>query len=177
MLFRSSDIGLFSRPNQLALEWISAASLTGVVLFSEIDTTFGKTSGAAWDAMAASAVTAEVAKLTFRRQRPRDGNDPTAWFEGRSNRSFPSGEVAHISGIVTPFISTYHREHPIIWSLAAFPVYDAVARMKSQAHWQSDVLAGAALGVGMGIYCQREACPIHLSPMIHGVGLSWTGRF
>jgi len=28
--------------------------------------------------------------------------------------------------------------------------------MKSQAHWQSDVLAGLALGIGTGLYAGKE---------------------
>jgi len=42
-----------------------------------------------------------------------------------------------------------------VWALAALAalaVYVGVARMNSQAHWQTDVLAGAALGAGIGYY-------------------------
>jgi membrane-associated phospholipid phosphatase len=171
------DQGVFSRSNQLALEWSSALGLTGMLMWSDSQSTFGKTTSAAWDAMAASAVSAELLKVAVRRQRPRDGNDPSAWFSDRSNRSFPSGEVAHITAIVTPFIETYRHENPAVWLLSALPIYDGIARMKSQAHWQTDVLAGAALGAGMGLYCQGGSCPVQISPLLRGVGLSWTGRF
>jgi membrane-associated phospholipid phosphatase len=171
------DQGVFSRSNQLALEWGSALGLTGMLVWSEPGSKFGATTSAAWDTMATSAVATELAKVTFRRVRPRDGNDPTAWFGSRSNRSFPSGEVAHISGIVTPYIVAYQQDYPSVWLLTVLPIYDGIARMKSQAHWQTDVIAGAALGAGIGIYCQRGACPIQFSPLIHGIGFSWQGRF
>ena len=43
-------------------------------------------------------------------------------------------------------------DHPAVWSLAALPVYIGTARLKAQAHWQTDVLAGAALGGDIGYY-------------------------
>jgi len=64
--------------------------------------------------------------------------------------------VTHITAIVTPFIEEYGQDHPAIWALAALPLYDGLARMKSQAHWQSDVLAGMALGVGTGLYAGHD---------------------
>jgi membrane-associated phospholipid phosphatase len=47
-------------------------------------------------------------------------------------------------------------DHPAVWALAALPVYVGEARMKSQAHWQTDVLAGMALGGGIGYYMQKR---------------------
>ena len=64
------------------------------------------------------------------------------WFKS-GNRSFPSGEVAEISSIITPYVLEYRHDHPGVVGARA-PAYDAVARMKVQAHWQTDVLAGFA---------------------------------
>ena len=44
-----------------------------------------------------------------------------------------------------------------MYALELLPIYDGIARMKQQAHWQTDVLAGFALGAG-------SAWLIHLSP-------------
>jgi len=172
-----NDNGLFSRQHQLALEWSSAAALTGLVILGDSQTAFGRTASTAFDAMASSALLTQAAKITLRRQRPRDGNDPDAWFSGSNNRSFPSGEVAHITAIVTPFIATYQQEYPAVWLLSALPVYDGLARMKSQAHWQTDVLTGAAIGLGIGLYCHQGACPLSMSPWLNGVGITWRGHF
>jgi membrane-associated phospholipid phosphatase len=56
-------------------------------------------------------------------------------------------------------------------------VYDAIARMKVQAHWQTDVLAGYALGTAAGYFAHARNNPFILSVLPHGftVGLhkSW----
>jgi undecaprenyl-diphosphatase len=87
-----------------------------------------------------------VAKAVFSRARPREGNDPNQWFKGRGHQSFPSGDVTFVSAAITPFVLEYGRDHPAVYALALLPAYDAIARMKSQAHWQTDVLAGFAVG-------------------------------
>lgn len=94
---------------------------------------------------------AEVLKHTFRRARPTQGG-PDDWFGPANHHSFPSGEVTHITAVVTPFIAEYGREQPAAWALAALPLYVGVERLKRQAHWQTDVLAGAALGAAIGYY-------------------------
>ena len=48
--------------------------------------------------------------------------------------------------------STTRSEHPWVWSLEALPIYDGIARMKSQAHWQTDVIAGWVLGTAVGYW-------------------------
>ncbi|HXD39008.1 MAG TPA: phosphatase PAP2 family protein [Ramlibacter sp.] len=131
-------------------------TVVGGALWEGNDSRLGKTFWKATDAMLLANVSAEAAKLAFRRARPREGNNPNDWFGSAGNRSFPSEEVAHISAIVTPFIAEYGREEPAVWALAILPIYDGVARMKSQAHWQSDVLAGMALGGAIGYSMQKR---------------------
>ena len=41
-------------------------------------------------------------------------------------------------------IVNYAKEYPWVWGLEVLPVYDAIARVKSHAHWQTDVIAGWA---------------------------------
>ena len=63
-----------------------------------------------------------------------DTEADNAWFRGGCCESFPSGEVALQGSFVTPFIANYYKENPWIWGLEVLPVYDALARLKSQAH-------------------------------------------
>ncbi|MEP6881146.1 MAG: phosphatase PAP2 family protein, partial [Dokdonella sp.] len=84
---------------------------------------------------------------------------PNRFFSGKGNQSFPSGEVGEISAVVTPFIAEYGRDHPAVWLLAALPAYDAIARVKTRGHWQSDVLVGAGIGVALGIYAHGRESP------------------
>ena len=104
------------------------------------------------DASAASGIVAFAMKYAFSRARPNaSNNDPNLWFQGHGNESFPSGEVTEVSSIVTPFVLEYGSDHPLVYALEALPVYDGIARMKVQAHWQSDVIAGYALGTAAGV--------------------------
>jgi undecaprenyl-diphosphatase len=144
--------GIWSRPNQLNLEYGSALFVMGGALWEGSDTRLGQTYWKSFDSMLLGDLSATALKGVFRRQRPIDGNDPNAWFQSPNNASFPSGEVTHITSIVTPFIKEYGADQPLVWLLGLLPVYDGLARLKSQAHWQTDVLAGAALGVGSGLF-------------------------
>jgi undecaprenyl-diphosphatase len=126
--------------------------VAGGALWEGSATKLGGTFWTAAESMVVADISAEAGKDVFRRPRPVNGNDPDAWFRSSSDKSFPSGEVTHISAGVTPFIAEYAAQTPAIWGLAALPLYDGVARLKSQAHWQTDVLAGAALGAGVALY-------------------------
>jgi undecaprenyl-diphosphatase len=151
----------------------SAVIVIGGALYEGSDTRLGATFWKSAEAMLAADVAAEGLKPVTRRARPDQGNDPNDWFGASSHRSFPSGEVAHISAVVTPFIAEYGQDHPAVWGLAAVPVYVGVARMKSQAHWQTDVLAGAALGTAIG-YCEwrrESAWMVSVAPRGITVGL------
>ncbi|WP_309568808.1 hypothetical protein [Paraburkholderia sp. BL6669N2] len=46
------------------------------------------------------------------------------------------------ASFVTPFIVHYERRYPAVRALELLPLYDGIARMKSHAHWQTDVLGG-----------------------------------
>jgi undecaprenyl-diphosphatase len=58
------------------------------------------------------------------------------------------------------------------------PVYDAIGRVKLQAHWQSDVLAGFALGSGTAWLIHRSPnSPFILQVMPHGIYIGLRKRF
>ena len=64
----------------------------------------------------------------------------------------------------------YGPDHPLTYALEALTVYDGIARMKVQAHWQSDVIAGSALGTGTGWLMHRNPnSPFILRVMPHGI--------
>jgi undecaprenyl-diphosphatase len=112
-----------------------------------------------------------------RRSRPIEVNDPNDWWGAGSHRSFPSGEVTHIAAVVTPFIAEYGRDHPAVWGLAALPAYVGAARLKHQAHWQTDVLAGAALGAGIGYYESGRESAWTATVLPHGMTIGFNKRF
>jgi membrane-associated phospholipid phosphatase len=170
------DSGIWNRKYQLALEHgLLAAEVIGA-LWSGGETRWGRTMWQSIDATVAGGVTATAMKYAFSRVRPIDSNnDPNLWFKGNGNESFPSGEVTVVSAIVAPVVLEYGSQHPSVYALELLPIYDGIARMKVQAHWQTDVLAGMALGTAAGWWAHRNPdTPYVLGIMPHGiyVGLS-----
>jgi membrane-associated phospholipid phosphatase len=163
------DSGLWKRSNQLILMDSLIGGEIACALWEGGGTRLGDTCWRAIDSSAIAGASAQVLKYAFTRARPSQGNNPNAWFQGGSHYSFPSGEVAAVSSIVTPFVLAYRDEQPAVWALEALPLYDAIARMKVQAHWQTDVLAGFAIGTLAGWYAHRRDSPLVLGLMPHGI--------
>lgn len=88
-----------------------------------------------------------------------------------SAQSRPSGEVAERASVMRPCILEYRHGHPAVCALALLPACDAVARVKTHGHWQSDVLAGAAVGVALGVYAHHRAKPLFLGFTPDGSGV------
>jgi membrane-associated phospholipid phosphatase len=103
--------------------------------------------------------TVALLKAATSRARPRQSDNPNLWFKGRGYRSFPSDEVALATAVTTSFIQEYRRDHPGVWTLALIPAYVGVARMKSQAHWQTDVLASVGIGAAASFLAARPDRP------------------
>jgi undecaprenyl-diphosphatase len=172
-----ADTGIWSRNNQLFLQYSSATIIIGESLWLGSDTRLGKTFWKSTDSIIMTAVGSAATKEVFRRERPNKTNDPNAWFKSSSDKSFPSGEVAHITAIVTPFIAEYKNDNPFIWSLAVLPIYDGIARMKSQAHWQTDVLAGVAIGAGIGLYNSSRDTPFSVAVLPNAITIGFNKKF
>ncbi len=171
------ESGIWSRSNQQILTYGSVVVVLGAALWEGSDSRLGKTMWKTTDAIVMTALSSAATKAIFRRQRPIDGNNPSAWFESGKNKSFVSGEVASIATIVTPVILEYQDDYPMVWGLALLPLYDGVARMKSQAHWQSDVLAGAALGVAIGYFSYKQDTPFSVSILPDGITVGFKKNF
>jgi membrane-associated phospholipid phosphatase len=171
------DSGIWRRRNQVALEYGSALIVAGIALSEGNDSRLGHTAWQTVDSIVISAVAAEAMKVAFSRSRPSQSDSPNAWFQGHGHRSFPSGEVAQIAAAVTPFVLEYGAEHPSVWLLEALPAYDAIARVKVRAHWQTDVLAGFALGTAIGFYAhaRRESLAVIVLP--RAVTIGWRRSF
>jgi undecaprenyl-diphosphatase len=169
--------GIWARKYQNGLQYgVLAAEVAGSLWFGN-DTELGHTLWQTVDASVISGVGAQLLKYGFSRARPSQGDDPNLWFKGSGHESFPSGEVTLQASFVTPFIANYARQNPWIWSLEVLPVYDAFARMKSQAHWQSDVIAGWVLGSAVGYWSTRRETPFSVQILPRGVSVGFYKRF
>lgn len=164
------DKGIWARKYQLWLLDSMLAAEVGAGLWQGGDTRLGHTVWQSIDATVVGGAVTEILKVSFSRQRPSQTNDPNEWFKGHGAESFPSGEVTVVSAIVTPLVLEYRSENPAVYALEALPIYDAVARVKVRGHWQSDVIAGYAIGSAAGYFMhQRRNTPLVLSVMPHGV--------
>jgi undecaprenyl-diphosphatase len=129
------------------------------------------------DAQVIASIGAGIGKRIFTRVRPSDGNDPCLWFQGGSNYSFPSREAAGAAALVTPYMLEYGREYPVVYALALLPLYDGVARVKNQAHWQTDVLAGWAIGALSGWLAHRQDIPFTIQLLPQGFAVGYKTQF
>jgi undecaprenyl-diphosphatase len=168
-----SDRGIWQRNYQVDLEdGVILLELAGSLTTLD-DSRVGLTFRKSVDSSVFTALSVEALKYTLQRARPNQGDNPDLWFKGGGYQSFPSGEVALQASFVTPFIVEYHADHPWVWALEALPAFDAMARMKAWAHWQTDVLAGWAIGSGWGIYSQGRSSPLVFGLLPHGFTLAY----
>jgi acid phosphatase family membrane protein YuiD len=174
----NTDRGLWSRKLQLGLQAGLVLGVVGAALYEGNEDRFGKTAWQAVDSMLLTAGATQVSKRVFSRVRPSQSPDAGLFFQGHGNQSFPSGEVSNVAAIVTPFALEYGRENPwIAASAVGLVAYDGAARMKTQGHWASDVVAGALLGAGIGYAMHEREQSLVLSPLPHGVFIGISKRF
>jgi undecaprenyl-diphosphatase len=169
--------GIWARKYQTGLENAVIATEVVGALWLGNDDKLGHTFWQTIDASAISGISATLLKYGFSRERPTQGGGPNQWFKGRCCQSFPSGEVTLQASFVTPLIVNYAKEDPWIWSLALLPVYDSIARLKSQAHWQTDVIAGGLLGAGIGYWATTWKTPLSVQILPRGVSVGFSKRF
>jgi len=141
------------------------------------DEDFGHTLWQSVDASIVSGVSAEILKYGFSRARPNQGGNPDKWFQGSCCDSFPSGQVTLQASFVTPIILQYAQHEPWIWLLEVLPAYDALARLKHQDHWQSDVIAGWALGSAAGYWASTHETPLMVQILPRGVTIGLSRHF
>lgn len=168
--------GIWARSNQNALIDGMMAVVGVGALWEGGDDRLGKTFWQSVDAGVFSAVAATALKYAFSRERPSQTSDPNRWFTGHG-QSFPSGEVTTTSSLVTPFVLEYGQDHPAVYALELLPIYDGIARVKTWGHWQTDVLAGFALGTAAGYLLRRPESPIIWSIMPHGIQIGFRKQF
>ena len=171
------DSGIWKRSNQEILLYGTIVTVAGGALWLGDNDRLGDTFWRGVDSMVVTGVSTQVLKWTFQRERPSETSNPNKWFQGIHAQSFPSGEVAAITAAVTPFMATYGSEHPSVYLLALLPAYDAVARVKTHGHWQSDVVFGAGIGVGIGLWATHRDSPWIISLLPGGFKVGYVHHF
>jgi len=169
--------GIWNRNAQQALLYALVGGEIGGALWEGGESRLGKTFWQSVDSSAIGAVSSQALKYIFTRSRPDQSSDPNLWFQGHGHYSFPSGEVTTVSAIVTPFVLEYAHDYPGAYALELLPIYDAIARVKVQAHWQTDVLAGFALGTLTGYYAHSRDSPLILGVLPKGFSVGIRREF
>lgn len=169
--------GIWARKYQTGLQFGVIATEIGGALWLGNDDELGHVFWQTADSSIITGISATLLKKVTGRARPEQGNDPNRWFKGSCCESFPSGEVSLQASFVTPFIVHYAPEHPWVWALELLPAYDAMARLKSHAHWQTDVIAGWLLGTGIGYWSAKRSVPLTVEILPGGVSVGLSKRF
>ena len=60
---------------------------------------------------------------------------------------------------------------------SAIPAYVGIGRLKNHAHWQSDVIAGWAMGGLSGWFTYSRETPIFVSILPHGLTVGFRKSF
>jgi membrane-associated phospholipid phosphatase len=136
-------------PNNLDDALPAAVMLAGTWLLAGIvDEPDGwREVGSMIQATAFTAVSTEILKLSFGRQRPNETTDPDQWFE--SGDSFPSRHVSVAFAIGTVLAESGDDRYRWARRFLGYGLAGTTAwlRMDHNQHWASDVAAGAALGL------------------------------
>jgi undecaprenyl-diphosphatase len=123
------------------------------------NTTFQDAAFTAAQTLVYAGLTGYAMKGILGRARPEDAEpmaDPYAFFEttgknpfsSEGNSSFPSGHAISSFGIVTVWATYY--PHPLTYALYLIPTGAVLNRMSIEKHWPTDIVVGAAIGVGIG---------------------------
>ena len=98
----------------------------------------------------------EVMKVAFRRKRPGPGVPPDHW--GGGGLSFPSGHTAAAFAIGTVLAESGDDKHRWLRRVIGYGVGVATGyqRLNHDAHWLSDTVAGAALGIAAAKFVMKR---------------------
>lgn len=128
--------------------WIACGATAGFAYLS-IDTRLQRTAVLWAGSLALNSVATNSLKSYFQRYRPNTGL-PFNSFDGangsKKNRSFPSAHTSTAFATATVFATQYKDKKwvaPFAYGMASMV---GLSRVYNNAHWASDVMAGAAVG-------------------------------
>jgi undecaprenyl-diphosphatase len=139
---------LFAAVSRLGDGWLWAALAVGLLAAEGVG---------ALDALARMGLAAAVGLPLYRllkrgTARPRPchagGDAPIALVPALDQHSFPSGHTMHAVAFTLVLLGSYPA---LSWALVPFTLLVALSRLVLGLHYPSDVLAGGALGTGIGL--------------------------
>jgi hypothetical protein len=130
-------------------------------------------------AIVVQTISSEVIKVALRRERPGPGVPKDHWFDG--NLSFPSGHTAAAFAVGT-VLAESGDDHRWLRRVVGYGIGVATGyqRINHDAHWFSDTVAGAALGIWAAKFVMKRheglaaRGQVSLTPLEGGAMLSYT---
>ena len=132
-------------------------SLSALAICGLISTRDRETAYLAANAVAYSGIACLTLKAAFGRARPWQGEGPHSFAGPRINdaySSMPSGHTATALALATVLANRYPKYKHLFYACASVI---ALSRVYVNAHWPSDVLAGAAVGVWSANHVMRNS--------------------
>ncbi len=112
-----------------------------------------RTSAVAVQALIVAGVYDDVFKYALWGNRPyQDDTQHRLWYYSQPTQGMPSGHTFSAFAIAEVYGAEYGR-----WWTYPLALLVAYSRVYNQAHWPSDVAAGAVLGVAAGVEARHEA--------------------
>jgi membrane-associated phospholipid phosphatase len=107
------------------------------------------------EALINGTIVSQAIKGISQRQRPEVDHSSGEFFEGGS--SFPSGHAINSWALATVIASEYGPRHPAVrYASYALATAVSISRYTGRKHFLSDVLAGSAIGYGIGRYVYHQ---------------------
>lgn len=143
--------------------------------------------GEAWNMLESaglSLMSAYAIKYTIGRQRPYQTTSANQWFKG--GNSFPSEHATAAFAIGTVLAESGNPRYRWIRRTIGYGigVFTSYLRLKHNAHWLSDTVAGAALGMATAHFVmdraaqrRHEDMAVSVVPVRGGVMLAYTAQF
>ncbi|HTB34878.1 MAG TPA: phosphatase PAP2 family protein [bacterium] len=131
-----------------------------------------RTSAEAEQALCVVAVYSEVFKFAAWSNRPyQDDTQHKLWYFGQPTQGMPSGHTFSAFAVAEAYGAEYGR-----WWTYPLAGLIAYSRVYNQAHWPSDVVAGAALGIAAGVQARHQAEALGAPSLRFGLAPSPSGQ-
>jgi membrane-associated phospholipid phosphatase len=137
-----------SKDAQDLIPTVAVLVLTGGYAWLVDDSNGRHEAWAMFEAAGLSTVTAYALKYTVRREGPDQTSDPNEWFKSGGN-SFPSAHATAAFAVGTVLAESGNDDYRWLRRVLGYGlgIGTSYLRLKHNAHWLSDTVAGAALGI------------------------------